>query len=293
MIILGGTPSKELARRVAEQMGERWVDVEVKRFPDGEKYVRIVGEVRGESSVVVQSMYHTPDEYLVEFLLIADNLKSLGAKSVVAVFPYMAYARQDERFKPGEAISFMTVAKLVRGVGVDRVLTIDSHRHRKLLVDEAFAIPVEDLTAMRLLAGFVLREAELERPVVVGPDREAKYWARLAAESIGAEYDVLEKKRLSAEEVEVRAVSVAVQGRDVLIADDIISTGGTIVEAVKALRRQGVRKVAVACTHPVLTQGALERIKAVGVEVVVGTDTIPGPISLVSVASVISEALRR
>jgi ribose-phosphate pyrophosphokinase len=267
--------------------------LEVRRFPDGEKYLRVLSDVKGQSVVVIQSIHHTPDELLFEYLLLTDALKDLGAKRVTAFIPYFAYARQDERFKPGEALSFKTVGKLIESVGTDEICTIDMHQHRVLKSSEVFKIPSYNLSAMPLLADYVKKSGKLENPLVIGPDAEAEQWAKSAAERLGTDYDVFEKKRFGDTHVEVRPRKANAAARDVLIVDDIISTGGTIVEAAKILRSQGARHLQVACTHAILAKGAIEKIKAAGVQDVIGTDTVPGPISYVSVAPIIADQVKK
>jgi ribose-phosphate pyrophosphokinase len=267
--------------------------LELRRFPDGERYLRVVDDVKNESVAVIQSIHHTPDELLFEYLLLVDTLKDLGAGRVTSFIPYFAYARQDERFKPGEALSFRTVTKLMESVGTDEIYTIDMHQHRVLKASEVFRIPSHNLSAMPLLADYVKRAEEVRAPLVIGPDAEAEQWAKIAAERLGTEYDVFEKKRFGDAHVEVRPRRSNAKGRDVLIVDDIISTGGTIVEAARILLSQGANKIVVACTHPILAPGALEKMEKAGVATVVGTDTVPSPISRVSVAPLIAEEIRK
>ena len=293
MIVIGGSSCENLANTVANQLDVTSGKLEVRRFPDGEKYLRILNEVKNEHVIVIQSMHHTPDDFLFEYLLLVDALKDLGAKRVTSFVPYFAYARQDERFKPGEALSFKTVSKLIQSVGTDEIFTIDMHQHRVVKSSEVFGIPSHNLSAMRLLADYVRKEGKLTNPLVIGPDAEAEQWAKLAAESLNAEYDVFEKKRLGDSKVEIRPRRSSAKDRDVLIVDDIISTGGTIIEASKILFSQGARRIEVACTHPILASEALSRILAIGVANVVGTDTVPCPISYVSVAPLITENVRR
>ena len=292
MIIIGGSSSQDLAAKVANELGVKAGALEVRRFPDGERYVRILSEVKGSSVAVIQSIHHTPDELLFEYLLLTDALKDLGAKKVVAFIPYFAYARQDERFKSGEALSFKTVTKLIECVGTDEIFTIDMHQHRVLKSSEVFKIPSHNLSAMRLIADYVQKHGKLEHPLVIGPDAEAEQWAKIAADRLHTDYDVFLKKRLGDAHVEVRPREANANGRDVLIVDDIISTGGTIVEAVRILQSQGARRIQVACTHPILAPGALEKIKETGVQDVVATDTVPSPISHVSVAPLIAEHVK-
>ena len=292
MIVIGGPTSESLASRVANELGIVAGKLEVRRFPDGEKYLRVLSDVQGKNVAIIQSIHHTPDELLFEYLLLADTVKDLGARKVTAFIPYFAYARQDERFKPGEALSFRTVTKLIECVGTDEVYTIDMHQHRVLKSSEVFGIPSHNLSAMPLLADHIQKLGKLRDPLVIGPDAEAEQWARLAAERLHTDYDVFQKTRLGDAKVEVRPRRSNAGGRDVLIVDDIISTGGTIVEAVKILLGQGAKRIQVACTHPILAPGALEKIKEMGVEDVIGTDTVPSPISDVTVAPLIAEQVR-
>ncbi|HYB84185.1 MAG TPA: ribose-phosphate diphosphokinase [archaeon] len=293
MIVIGGPTSESLASRVANELGIVAGKLEVRRFPDGEKYLRVLSDVQGKNVAIIQSIHHTPDELLFEYLLLADTVKDLGARKVTAFIPYFAYARQDERFKPGEALSFRTVTKLIECVGTDEVYTIDMHQHRVLKSSEVFGIPSHNLSAMPLLADHIQKLGKLRDPLVIGPDAEAEQWARLAAERLHTDYDVFQKTRLGDAKVEVRPRRSNAGGRDVLIVDDIISTGGTIVEAVKILLGQGAKRIQVACTHPILAPGALEKIKEMGVEDVIGTDTVPSPISDVTVAPLIAEQVRK
>jgi ribose-phosphate pyrophosphokinase len=293
LIVIGGSSSESLASKVATELDTKPGALETRRFPDGEKYLRVLSDVKGQDVAVIQSIHHTPDEYLFEYLLLADALKDLGAKRVTAFVPYFAYARQDERFKAGEALSFKTVTKLFEAVGTDEVYTIDMHQHRVLKSSELFKIPSHNLSAMPLLADHVQKSGKLKEPLVIGPDAEAEQWAKIAAERFDTDYDVFTKVRLGDNQVQVRPRKANASGRDVLIVDDIISTGGTIVEAVKILQSQGARKIQVACTHPILAPGALEKIRDTGVQEVIGTDTVPSPISFVSVAPLIAEHLRK
>lgn len=294
LIILGGSSAQALAFRVAKGLGANYLRVETRRFPDGEKYARIHGDVSGKTVVFIQSMYHRPDEYLMEYFLIVDTLKDLGAKKVIGVIPYFAYARQDQRFNPGEILSLKTVFKLLKDVGTDELYVIDIHRHR--MGDELIrliGLPTHNLTAMPLLAKYAKEQFKLEDPIVIGPDEEAEQWACIAAKTIDAEYDYLVKKRLGDREVEITPKSLNVKGRDVLIVDDIVSTGGTMVKAIEVVLREGAKRVVTACTHPILVENALVKILEAGAEALIGTDTVPSPVSFVSVTPVIVDALRK
>ena len=291
-IILGGSSAQVLAIKIGRLLKAPVLLPEIKRFPDGEKYVRITEDVNDKTVAVIQSFYHQPDEFLIEYFLMVNTLKDLGAKRVLGVVPYFAYARQDERFKPGEAVSFRIVTKLIEEVGTDEIYTVDTHLHRVEQLTEVFRIPAHNLTAVPLLAQYIKKNFELTDLIVIGPDEEAEQWAKVAAKELEAEYDVLEKERLGPSEVRIKTRELDVKNRDVVIVDDIISTGGTMVEAIKMLKEHGAKNIIAACTHPILVQNALTKIYQAGVLAVIGTDTVPSSISFVSVAPVIAEALR-
>lgn len=292
MIILGGSASGPLADKVAKELGSEPGRLEIQKFPDGEKYVRILSDVKGEDAVVVQSLYRNPDEYILELMLLTDTLRDLGARSITGVAPYLAYARQDARFKPGEAISSSSLARFFEAAGMTSFLTVDTHLHRLEDVSKVFKIPARNLSAMPLLGKYALENLRLKNPVVIGPDEEAEPWAASVAKELDAEHTVFHKKRVTSSKVEIDTGHIELKGRDAVFADDIISTGGTIAEAAKACKKKGARRIFALCTHPVLTEGALRRIKAAGVSKVIGTDTIPSPISKVSVAPVIAKAVK-
>ncbi len=297
MIVLGGSASTELAERVAKEVGVEPGRLELKRFPDGERYVRVLDDVSGQDVAVIQSLYRTPDEYIFEYLLLVDTLRDLGARTITGVAPYLAYARQDARFFPGEAVTSSSVARLFEAAGTTSFLAVDCHLHRLGDVSRAFKIPALNLSAMPLLGEYARENLKPRNPIVVAPDEEADQWAGVVAKELGSDHIVFHKTRIRKEgqtssKVEVDAGSVDLKGRDVVFADDIISTGGTIAEATKACKKAGAGKVFALCTHPVLREGALKRMKTAGVLKVVGTDTIPSAVSKVSVAPVLARALK-
>jgi ribose-phosphate pyrophosphokinase len=297
MIILGGSASTQLAERVSKQMGVEPGRLEIKRFPDGEKYIRVHEDVKGQDVAVIQSLYRTPDEYIFEYLLIADTLRDLGARSITAIVPYLAYARQDSRFYTGEAVSSFSIARLFEAAGTTSFLTVDCHLHRLGDVSKVFKIPAKNVSAMPLLGKYALENLRPRNPMVIGPDEEAEQGAASVAKELDADHTVFKKKRIRKEgetssRLEVDAGDAVMKGRDVVIADDMISTGGTIVVAARACKKKGAKRIFALCTHPVLAEGALGRIRAAGVQRVIGTDTIPSPVSKVSVAPVLAKALK-
>ncbi len=294
IIVLGGSRGEHLAIELSHILNVKLGDIEVKKFPDGETYIRVHEDVEGRTVIYVNSLQRDPNEAIIETLYTLDTLVDLGAKEVHAVIPYMAYARQDERFNPGEAVSILSLAKLFKALKIKAIYTIDMHLHRITDPTKVFGSNFYNLTGVRELAKYVKKHHKIENTVVIGPDEEALQWAKIMAEELGGlEYTTLEKKRLSAEEVVIEAKGVDVKEKNVIIVDDIISTGGTIVEAVKALNKLGAKDIIVTCVHPLLVGRALYRLLRLGLKDLVGTNTVLSPISKVSVAPAIAEALRK
>ena len=288
MIVIAGSASPKLATRVAKALKCPLTKPELKRFPDGELYVRVDASLRDEHAVIVQSTHYPQNDNLIELSILLDTTKDLGAKRVTAVVPYLAYARQDKRFKPGEAISIRTVCKLIERAGADDFLTVDVHQDE---IMRNFSIPAYNLTAMPLLGEYIAGLG-LHYPIVLGADRKALERARKVAAELVTDYDYLAKKRITPKKVETQPKRLEVSKRDVVLVDDIVSTGGTIIEAAKILRRQGARKIIAACTHGVFAGDALRKISAAKVKQIIATDTIESRASVVSAARVIAGAIR-
>ena len=287
MIVVQGSASPGLSAKLAKQLGCGLVKPEIDRFPDGESYVRLDHDFKDEHAIVVQSTPYPQNDNFMELFLLLDTAKDLGAKRVTAVVPYLSYARQDKRFKPGEAISIRTVCKLIERAGADDFFTVDIHEDETM---RSFAIPAYNLSAMPLI-GKHLERLKPKDLIVLAPDEGALRWVRRAAAEFMADYDYLEKKRITPKKVVVRPKRLDVAGRDVAIVDDIISTGGTVVETIKLLKKQKARSIYVACTHPVLVENALRKIKRAGARKVFATDTIESKISEISVAPLIAGAI--
>ncbi len=292
MLIVAGSASSKLAERVAKQLKCKLTKPELKLFPDGELYARIPADVKGEDVAIIQSTCYPPNRNYMELFLLLDAARDLGAEEVTAIVPYFAYARQDKRFKEGEAVSLQTVSKLIESVGTDKIYTIDMHAHRIGDIQEIFKVPAINLTAAPLLAKYLADNYRLKDPVIIGPDEEAEGWAKSAGKALDADWDYMVKKRLGPEEVEIKPRKLEVEGRDAMVIDDIISTGGTMVEAIKILKKHGARKIYAACTHAILAGDALGKVRKAGAEDIFATDTIEQKISKVSVAPIIVDAIR-
>jgi ribose-phosphate pyrophosphokinase len=289
MMVVLGPSSPSLGRGVAEMLGAKAVPVEYKNFPDGESYVRVAGGVKGEDVVLVQTTYPQPDKRLIELLLLIDALKDLEAARIAVVVPYMAYARQDTRFREGEAVSIKTLFRAIEGAGCDEFYTVDLHKEFSL---EAFGVKAKNIYASEAIASH-LRGMGLREPYILSPDKGAINIAKRVADMLGAEYGHFEKTRdRITGAISVKGERLEVRGRPVVITDDLISTGGTIANAAKLVKEAGGSRVVAVCTHPLLVAGAYDRMRASGVDEILGTDTIEGEISKISVAPLIARELR-
>ncbi|WP_202319038.1 ribose-phosphate diphosphokinase [Archaeoglobus neptunius] len=281
-LLVAGT-NGVMALKIAKLTGYPICYSQIDRYPDGEKYFRFACDVEGEDIIIFNSMHPNPDEILFETILIADTAYQSGARTVSCVFPYFAYARTVERGK-GEALPITTVVKMLKNADIRKVYTVDFHLQKNV-----FGVEHIDLTGMDRLAEYCMEEFS-DSLTVIAPDEKATFWANKFAEKFGGEVIALKKIRIDAENVIVDPISLKLEG-DVVIVDDIISTAGTVCQAARIARKAGCRKVFAACTHAIMAGDAMMRLLESGIEDVVATDTIPSPISHVSVAETIASAL--
>ncbi len=284
MKILAGSANPRLAERLAHEMGCSIAEVESKEFPDGEIYVRLVEDVRGEDVVIVQSTH--PATKFVEFLLLEDAAREGGAASVTAVIPYYAYARQDQAFKSGEIVSAKALAEFIE-LKVDRVITVDPHKEHIL---GFFSIEAHGVSAIPEIARHL--EDSVKPDLILAPDKGALARAEECAGILGIPVDYLEKTRISGTEVVMKTKDLPVEGKRVVILDDMIATGGTIATATKELRRQGAASISAACTHGLFTNNAITRLKDAGCDHVIAVDTLECEAAVVSAAPAVARALR-
>lgn len=290
MKIIPGPASKKLGESIAEVLNVEAVPVFFKTFPDGESYIRFsIDSLQDEDVVIVQTTSPPQDQRLIQLLLMADNALELKARSITAVVPYFAYSRQDKRFLPGEAFSVKTIVKLLENSGVNRIITVNAHNPKVL---KTFNIPVEDLSAIPLLAEYFKAKGLVDNPVSLSLGKKALSVATEADGVLKGGFDYVSTRRdvvtgnVTLEEKELR-----IKNRNVIIFDDIISSGGTMAKAVKFVKEQGAKKVYSACVHPLLMGDAKKRILENGAEEIIGTDSVPSSVSKVSIAPLISKAL--
>jgi ribose-phosphate pyrophosphokinase len=285
-MIIGGPASQLISCRVASILGDELALCDYKTFPDGEAYTQVVSGLDGSDGRIAIIQSTPTDRDIICLLQLLDVCRG---RDVSLIIPYFGYARQDKIFKTGEPMTARAVATALNPFlegGSVYLINI----HAKSILSH-FKCKSEDLDATPLLADSVLSFG-LERPVVISPDKGALSMARAAAEHMGAEYDYLQKTRLSGTEVSMAPKEIDVRDRDVVIFDDMIATGGTMATAISLLRRQGARKAYLAAVHPVLTGSAVLKLYSAGVEAIIATDTLDKGVGSVSVAPLIADAIK-
>jgi ribose-phosphate pyrophosphokinase len=290
MKVIPGPASEELGQRIAELLNAETVPTFFKTFPDGESYIRFETEtLRGEDVAIVQTTSPPQDQRFIQLLLMADNARDMGAKNITAVAPYFAYSRQDKRFLPGEAFSVRTIVKLLEHCGVNKIVTVNAHSPTVL---KTLRIPIEDLSAIPLLAEYFKTEGLVEKPLSLSLGKKAVSVAAEADSVLKGGFDYISTKRdVQTGKVMLEDKSLPIKNRDVVVFDDIISSGGTMAKAVKLVKNQGARKVYAACVHPLLIDDSQKKIMENGAEGIIGTDCVPSPVSKVSIAPLICKAL--
>jgi ribose-phosphate pyrophosphokinase len=288
MRIILGPSSTQLGQKIADILDAKTVPVSFKTFPDGESYIRLDGEVQNEEAVIIQTTSPPQDTRLMQLAFIADAARRNGAKEITAAVPYLAYARQDKIFLQGETISIEIIANMLKTVGIDRLITVNVHQERVL---DRFPFPAIGVSAIPLLADY-FKSKGFEKVFALAPDKGAIYIAEEAKKVLGGECGYLEKSRdRYTGQVSMEKRSFEVKGKNVIIFDDIISSGGTIVLAARILNELGANEVYAACVHPLLMGDAEKRIREAGVEEIVGTDSVPSNVSKVSLAPLIAKEI--
>ncbi|MFH1587490.1 MAG: ribose-phosphate diphosphokinase [Candidatus Diapherotrites archaeon] len=290
-MIIGLRNSIDLAKKMAKKKKIAFSLLETRNFPDGESYLRFATPVKGNTVYLVQSLHPDPNNSLIELVFAARGARAQGAKRIVGVVPYLAYMRQDKRFKDGEVISSRHMALLLER-SLDELITVDPHLHRYNSLSELFSIPAKKLSAVEEVAKYIDKKFP-KNTVIIGPDEESFQWALVVATLIKHKAVIFTKRRSSSRKVNIKIKEgFDWKGKEIVIIDDIISTGHTMVETVKELKRRKVKAVHCICVHGILAEGALKKLKKAGAKSVVSCNTIPSPTNKIDLSGLIAKELR-
>ncbi len=298
MKILSGTSNLKLSKEISKLLKLKLVNTNIKRFSDGEIYIEINENIRGNSVFVVQSTSNPANDNLMELLLCIDALRRSSAKNITAVIPYYGYARQDRKVVPRTSISAKVVANLITNAGASRVVTVDLHAGQ---IQGFFDMPVDNLFTTPLFARYIKKKLKNKKLICVSPDVGGVQRTRGLATKIKADLAIIDKRRPKPGKSQVMNIIGNVKGKTCIIVDDIIDSGGTIINAVDALKKNGATEVYVFITHAVLSGDAANKIKKSKIKKLVITDTIDNyqkiknnnKIEVLSISSLMAEAIKR
>jgi len=292
--LVSGTANPEFAKKVAEHLGKELAEVQVSRFSDGEINVNITKSVRGDDIFIIQPTCAPANDNLMELLIIVDAFKRSSAGTINAVIPYFGYARQDRKAAPRVPITAKLVADMLETAGVDRVITIDLHAAQ---IQGFFSIPVDHLLGSMLFVDYI-KSKNLKNPIIASPDIGGVARARSYAEQLGYDLVIVDKKREKANQCEVMNIIGDVEGKDVIMLDDMVDTAGTLVKAAEILKKRGATSVMACCTHGVLSGPAYERLNSDALDELVVSDTIPlkqqhSKITVLTASKIMAETIKR
>ena len=286
--IISGKSSEKLSKELSKKIKGNFVKSEIRIFPDGESKITLIGKISGKKSIVVQSIYPPVDTNLVQALSLITKAKE-NSSEVIAVIPYMGYARQDREFLPGEIVTMKVLGKLFKSAGASKIIVVDIH---SLIGFKHFSIKTKNVTAIPDLVKY-FKKLSLKNPLVISPDQGGKERAKEFAKEFNSNYIALDKKRdKKTGKIKITTKNTdEVENRDLILVDDMISTGGSIIKATQFLKKQKCKKIYVACTHALLMNDAEKKIKKAGVTSIISTNTIPGKTSKVDISKIIAKAI--
>ena len=298
MKILSGTSNPRLSKEISKKLKSKLINTKIKRFADGEIYIEINENIRGNSVFVIQSTSNPANDNIMELLLCIDALRRSSAKNITAVIPYFGYARQDRKVAPRTSISAKVVSNLITNAGANRIVTVDLHAGQ---IQGFFDIPVDNLFTTPLFARYIKKKFKSKNLVCVSPDVGGVQRTRGLATKIKADLAIIDKRRPRPGKSQVMNIIGDVKGKNCIIVDDIIDSGGTIINAVEALKKAGAVDVYVFITHAVLSGDAAERIKKSKIKKLIITDTIDNTlkiknnskIEVISISPLMAEAISR
>ncbi len=285
--VIAGKSSEDLAKKLSRKIKANLVRSEVRIFDDGESKITLNGEISKKRAIVVQSIYPPVDTNLIQALSLISKAKETSSE-VIGVIPYMGYARQDREFLPGEIITMKVLGKLFKGAGASKIIVVDIH---SMVGFKHFKLKTKNVSAIPELVQYI-KKLSLKNPLVVSPDQGGIQRAKEFSKELGLEYIALEKTRdRKTGKVQIKTKNIDVANRDLILVDDMISSGGSIVKATQFLKKQNCKKVYVACTHALLMNDAEKRIKKAGVTKIFSANTIPGKTSIVDISNAIAKAI--
>lgn len=296
--IITGNANPILAGKIAEYLGIPLSQADVTRFPEGEIFVKIKENIRGSDVFIVQPTSPPPNENMMELLIMIDAVKRASAERITAVVPYYGYARQDRKDQPRVSITAKLVANLITAAGADRVVGMDLHADQ---IQGFFDIPVDHLYAAPVFIDYI-KTLKLDNLTIVSPDTGGVKSARAVAQRLDASLAVIDKRRVTGKEIKVMNIMGEVEGRNVVIVDDIVSTAGSLTEAAKVLKANGAKAIYAAITHPILADPAMSRIESSPLTELIVTDSIPlnenalkskVKIRVLTVSKLLGEAIKR
>ena len=296
MVVFSGTANKKLAEKIAKSLKIKLGKLAVSRFSDGEVGVKVYENVRGKDVFIIQSTCTPVNENLMELLIILDALRRASASRITVVIPYFGYARQDRKDQPRVPITAKLVANILDSAGANRVLTLDLHAGQ---IQGFFDIPVDHLYGINTIVDY-FRKIKINNLTIVSPDVGGIKMARAYAKRFRAGLAIVDKRRNTPEATEVMHILGEIEGKNVIIVDDIVATGSSLIEAAKALKKSGAKKIFAAITHGILSNGAADKIDKSCIDSLIITDSIPldgskksKKIKVVSVGSLFAEAIKR
>ena len=298
MKILTGNSNKHLSQKISKFLKNRLVKSNIRKFADGEIYIEINENIRGNSIFLIQSVSSPSNDNLMELLLSIDALKRSSAKNITAVIPYFGYARQDRKVVPRTSISAKLVSNLIAKAGADRVVTVDLHSGQ---IQGFFDIPVDNLFATPIFARHIKKKLKKNNIICVAPDVGGTARARALGKLLNVDLAIVDKRRPAPGKSEVMNVIGNVKNKTCILVDDIIDSGGTIVNAASELKKRGAKDVHVYVTHGVLSGNAVEKIKKSSIKNLVVTDTIDNSmkvkkaknIEVLTISNLVGEAIKR
>jgi ribose-phosphate pyrophosphokinase len=286
--VIAGSASKDLGKRIARRLKAPYVEAKTRVFPDGESKITFGRIPKNSVILVVQSTYPPVDTNLLQALSIISQARKVSSK-IYAIIPYMGYARQDRQFLSGEVVTMSIVARMLKSAGAKKIIVVDIHS--KIALNH-FKIPKENVSAIPELAKY-FKKMKLKDALVVSPDMGGALRAKKFASLLQTNFIALKKSRnRNTGKVVIQSSKVDVRGKDLILVDDIISTGGSIVKAAQFLKKQKCKRVFVACTHGLFVEGAEKKIKNAGVSRIISTNTIPRNTSKVDISGVIADSIR-